>query len=146
MLIHTLAFGQTINSKFLVTPSSPEAANLGRYGTVPVSYYSGTPQISIPLGEVSSGSIKVPISLSYNSSGNRVADMASWVGEGWALNAGGIITRLMRGKPDELSFGAGQSYFDFTPKQLAGGTVTNAFDLHDISIGCIEVVQLRWTV
>jgi hypothetical protein len=28
---------------------SPNAASLGRYGDIPVSYYTGTPEITVPL-------------------------------------------------------------------------------------------------
>ncbi len=82
-------------------PPSPEAANLGRYAASPISFYTGTPQISVPLLEVDAGPLKLPLTLSYNASGNRVEDMASWVGLGWALNAGGVITRAVRGAADD---------------------------------------------
>jgi hypothetical protein len=42
----------------------------------------------------------VPVSLSYHAS-LKVDDVASWIGAGWSLNAGGVITRSVRGRPDE---------------------------------------------
>ncbi|GGA92009.1 hypothetical protein GCM10011511_14260 [Puia dinghuensis] len=41
------------------------------------------------------------MSLSYNTGGSKVADMASWVGLGFSLNAGGCISRTVYGLPDE---------------------------------------------
>lgn len=85
-----------------VIPPSPNAASLGKYGEVPVSLYTGIPNISVPLYEVKSGSLSIPISLSYNAGGIRVEEIASWVGLGWSLNAGGVVTRTVRGSADGL--------------------------------------------
>jgi YD repeat-containing protein len=84
-----------------VVPPSPNSASLGKYGEWPVSLYTGVPNISIPIYELKGSSVSVPISLSYHAGGNKVGDIASWVGLGWSLNAGGCITRSIRGLPDE---------------------------------------------
>lgn len=83
---------------------SANAASLGKYGDIPVSYHTGTPEISIPIYTVKQGSLSLPISLSYHSSGVRVSEVASWVGLGWSLNAGGMITRAVHGGPDDGSW------------------------------------------
>lgn len=83
------------------TQPAPNVASLGKYVDYPVGYYTGTPQISIPLYNLQDGAAKTSISLSYHASGIRVAELSSWVGLGWALNAGGMITRSVRGGPDE---------------------------------------------
>jgi hypothetical protein len=83
-------------------PPSPNVASLGKYGIVPVSMQTGNPNISIPITEVSGKQLKVPISLSYNNNGFKPAEAASWVGWGWALNCGGVITRIVRDKVDEF--------------------------------------------
>ncbi len=44
---------------------SPEAAELGKYGQVPVSYFNGLPEIAIPIYTVKCKDIDLPISLSY---------------------------------------------------------------------------------
>ncbi|MBA4260193.1 MAG: hypothetical protein C0446_13595 [Chitinophaga sp.] len=87
-----------------MTPVSPEAASLGKYGQIPVSYYTGVPNISIPLYNIKTGDIQMPISVSYHSSGIKVDEMSSSIGLGWALNAGGVVTRSQRGLDDEVSF------------------------------------------
>lgn len=81
-------------------PPSPEASSLGQYGDQPVGYYTGIPQINIPLFEISSGRIKVPISLSYHAGGIKVEQIASRVGLGWSLNAGGVVSRTVAGYAD----------------------------------------------
>lgn len=84
-----------------VVHPAPNAASLGKYGDIPVSYHTGIPSIQVPIFTVQDGSLSLPISLSYHASGIRVEETASWVGLGWALNAGGVITRVVRNAPDE---------------------------------------------
>jgi len=83
-------------------PPSPNASNLGKYGDIPVGLYTGVPNISIPIWEIKERRLSLPISLSYHASGNRVDDIASWTGLGWTLNAGGVITRTVKGFPDDV--------------------------------------------
>jgi hypothetical protein len=89
-----------------VSISSPTAASLGKYGDIPVSYNTGIPNINIPVYTIESGSLKLPVSLSYHASGLKVQEQASWVGAGWALNAGGVITRTVIGGPDDRGLGS----------------------------------------
>ena len=98
-------------------PSSPEAASLGKFGDIPVNNYTGIPSISIPIHKVTSGDLSLPISLSYHAGGIKVEEVASWVGLGWSLNAGGVITRSIRGIADERDnltpYGHYREVFDF---------------------------------
>ncbi len=82
-------------------PASADAAALGKYGRVPVSTFTGIPNISIPLYTIKSGDLTLPVSLTYHAGGIKVEETASSVGLGWALSAGGSITRTVRGTPDE---------------------------------------------
>lgn len=88
-----------------VVPPSPTAASLGKFGAWPVSYYTGTPEISIPVYDIKSRKLSLPVSLSYHASGVKVEEMSGWVGTGWALNAGGVITRSIIGLPDNETTG-----------------------------------------
>ncbi|GAA4276090.1 hypothetical protein [Aquimarina mytili] len=92
-----------INGQELPTilPPTPEATSLGEYVSIPVSHYTGVPNIGVPLYEINLDGLKIPISLSYHAKGVRVEEMASRVGIGWALNSGGVITRQTKGSPDE---------------------------------------------
>ncbi len=105
------------NSDFIPTtpdifPPSPTAAEFAKYGEIPVSYYTGTPNIEIPIYSISSGQLSLPINLSYHSSGIKVEDIAPWTGYGWSLNAGGVVTRSVVGKPDDVSTFNAIDYID----------------------------------
>ena len=99
LLINSSAFAQVSDKGF----PSPNAAALGKYADYPVSYFTGVPAINIPLYTLKDGAATLPISLSYHASGIKVGEVASSVGLGWVLNAGGVITRTVKGAPDEGS-------------------------------------------
>jgi len=82
------------------TPRSPEAAGFEKYGAAQVNEFTGTSSIHIPIYTLKSRYLEVPISLSYQATGIRVNQEASWVGLGWDLNAGGRITVEVRGCAD----------------------------------------------
>jgi len=81
-------------------PSSPEAALLGRFGDIPIGYYTGTAEIAVPLYSIKEEGLEIPITLSYHSSGIKVADEATWVGLGWDLSPEGTISVEVRGETD----------------------------------------------
>lgn len=84
----------------MVTLPNPESAKMTRYADFPVSPSLGTADISIPIYEINTGRIRVPIGLQYNTSGIKVTETSGLVGLGWHLNAGGVITRTVCGVPD----------------------------------------------
>lgn len=87
-----------------VLPPSPNAASLGKYGDYPVGLYTGIPNIDVPLYTISFGKFSLPISISYYAAGLKVTDIASQVGLGWSLNAGGVVTRSVNVRPDEVGY------------------------------------------
>ena len=95
----------TVTTATPPAPLSPTAAALGKYGEVPVSLYTGIPNISIPLYDIAVKGFHLPISLSYHAGGIKVEDVPSWVGMGWSLNAGGVLNRQQQGIPDEKMTG-----------------------------------------
>lgn len=98
MVFSDALFAQELPTIF---PPSPEASNLGVYAEIPVGYDTGVPNIDIPIWNISVGnSFNLPISLSYHASGIKTNQDASWVGLGWVLNAGGVITTTTVGQPD----------------------------------------------
>ncbi len=100
-------------------PPAPDAYALAKYGDIPVSYYTGTPDIHVPIWTVKVGDISVPITLSYHATGIKVDEMASLVGLGWSLNAGGVITRQIREDPDAPNI---------TNNTLSSTRVDNSFE------------------
>ena len=85
-------------------PASPDGAALARNISIPMEYHTGRANVQIPLYTVQSRDLSIPITLTYQSSGIKVQDLPSWVGAGWNLSAGGKITRIVRGTPDEKKY------------------------------------------
>ncbi len=96
--------------KVTVIPPSPEAAQLAKYEDIPVGLYSGTPNISIPIYTVNERGLTLPISLNHHASAHKVETVAPRTGMGWSLNAGGVVTRSLRGLPDEFYNGTLQGF------------------------------------
>ncbi len=79
---------------------SPEAFSMTKYGDLPIGLFTGTMNFSVPLMQIGSGKIQVPVSLDYATNGIKVDEVAGRVGLGWNLRAGGVISRNIIGKPD----------------------------------------------
>ena len=82
---------------------SPNVATFNTYGNIPVSLYTGTPDITIPIYTVQAGEISVPIELKYNINNVKPNLHPGVTGLGWNLFAGGCITRIQNGYQDESS-------------------------------------------
>jgi YD repeat-containing protein len=96
------AQGQSSAEKQIIPPS-PNAAAIAKYGSVPVSYYTGLVNIEVPIYTIQIRDITVPISLSYHAGGIKVSEEASRVGLGWSLSCGGQISRNIVNEDDFLS-------------------------------------------
>lgn len=99
--ISSIAQGQIMES--LPQYFSPEAAEIGKYGKVPVSYFNGLPNITVPLTSLQAKNYSLPVYLSYHAGGNKPEQHPGWVGLGWSLHAGGRISRVINGMIDEMS-------------------------------------------
>ena len=84
-------------------PAAPTANNLMKFEEVPVSNYTGIPDIKIPIAGLSANNspVSVNVSLNYHPLNAKPDDKSSEVGLGWSLFAGGSITRTVRGTPDD---------------------------------------------
>lgn len=106
-LFTVAAFSQQLPkvTDLVSTPNSPEAEAFVNYGNVPVSYYVGRPNISVPIYTIEGKELSVPVSLTYDASGVKVQHIATSAGTGWNLNAGGMVTRMVNDLPDDLISG-----------------------------------------
>lgn len=93
-------FGQDESIDQSTVPMPPNAESFARYTEIPVSHYTGLPNISIPIYTVKHKDLELPIELSYHSAGNKNSDHGTWVGLGWTLQPGGMITKEIRDKDD----------------------------------------------
>lgn len=80
---------------------SPEAFAFQKYGDFQSDGYTGNPGIAIPLYSLTYKDITVPLTLSYEGTGIKVRQEASWVGLGWNMNVGGCINYVSQGTNDQ---------------------------------------------
>ena len=106
---HYIAFGQSGNPEISnelpkVIPPSPSVSSLMKFEEIPVSNYTGIPNISIPIfsSPTHSKDISMNLSLNYHPAGAAVDERSGDVGLGWSLSSGGTISRTVRGLPDDL--------------------------------------------
>lgn len=102
-----------------IVPLSPNAAAIAKYGEIPVGYYTGVPNIGVPIYDIKSKSLSLPLSLNYHAGGNKVEDIASWVGLGWSFSNIPSISRRVNGIPDEAPGGFFSTYNGETVKELS---------------------------
>ena len=88
------------NSLDLIPPS-PNSSELIKIIDTPIDEFTGQVQSIIPVYTIEDKDLKVPVKLVYNSNGIKVDQISSCVGLGWSLEAGGVVTRIVRGNPDD---------------------------------------------
>ena len=81
---------------------SPESQEFIKNINSSVDLVSGKASLSVPLYALETPHMQVPISLNYSSGGIKVDEIATDVGLGWSLSAGGRVTRVVFGEADEV--------------------------------------------
>ncbi|TFF36207.1 DUF5977 domain-containing protein [Mucilaginibacter psychrotolerans] len=131
---------QTTQANYFIPtfyPRAPNTASIEKFGSYNVNLFTGLPDISIPLYSIDAGGVQFPITLSYHASGIRVSEVASWVGLGWSLSAGGVISRNIIGKADDGIQGYLQGYLKNTAA-LAGHTDNNIDSINYYNLGIYD--------
>ena len=123
-----------------IIPPSPEAANFAKFTELPINLSTGGFSHKVAIQEIKRGKIATSVSLAYHGSGVKLEEMASWCGLGWALNAGGVIARSVRGRPDDarvsgfLTYSVGKTVQSIL--NLTGQARLNEYE--DITNGCVD--------
>jgi hypothetical protein len=97
--------------RYPMSMPSANASNLALYSETPVSKFTGIPSIEIPLYTIKDGNLSVALGLSYHAAGIQPDIHPGWVGSGWSLQSGGVISRKVNGMPDEYPTDIG-GYYD----------------------------------
>lgn len=100
---------------------------------VSVDTYTGKGKVTIPLANVNSGKLQVPVRLVYDASGMKLSDdgkdaTANSIGVGvnWSLKAGGKISRTIKDLPDD-HYGPGPEDISRGWLHGNGGQLANNF-------------------
>lgn len=130
LVIDTTRHGPKLRSSFFEnevrTPTvlmpSPQTQLFEKYLNHSINESNGLIDLSIPLYEIEIKGLKIPIVLSYNSSGIKHGQHDGDVGAGWSINAGGYrVSRTIYGRPDETyPFFDLQEYFGYTAEEREG--------------------------
>ncbi|MBO9702024.1 MAG: hypothetical protein J7604_17585 [Sporocytophaga sp.] len=116
---------QVLNSSLKIIPPSPDAASLGSYGNNSVGYYSGSVSVDVPIYDIKTPDHQLSLKLQYSSTGFRVAEDAGWAGLGWNFQAGGVISRVVRGKDDFYGFYSAPALPSSDASNNYNGTLTS---------------------
>ena len=103
-----------------------------------VNLQTGSAVFSIPMlsWQDDKSSLKTMVSLNYNSgNGLKVNDVASNEGQGWGLTAGGVITRLQAGEPDDQPAYAG-AYPSYGDRDITRYPAGYLYNTGSVGNGC----------
>ncbi|MBQ3246287.1 MAG: hypothetical protein IJB06_06200 [Bacteroidales bacterium] len=82
---------------------SPQVEAMMRYDNSSVNLNTGTVSLTVPLVEFDDPDFDLNVSITYSSDGFKPLQPDNFVGMGWRLNCGGVITREVHGIPDEFT-------------------------------------------
>jgi hypothetical protein len=128
IIVSNSGYAQTseFNLNITAAPASPDVASLMKFNITPVNLFTGIPSIDVPLFTANGKNINQNISLSYHAGGIKVEEVASSVGLGWSLNSGGLISRQVRGIPDDTP---GTGYINSSVKPSDFLAITDGYEM-----------------
>ena len=102
VFLNSLFLSLSIFAQGPQNPAAPSATvmNYGKYADIMPNLYNGALSVPLSLANVSEGPLSHDVGLSYHTAGIRANELASEVGLGWVLSAGGVVSRTIRGLPD----------------------------------------------
>lgn len=104
IVLLVLAFLQPVIAQIPEVPQniqSPNAFSFNNYGNIPVSLFSGKPDISVNLHTLTEGNIQIPITLHYDPTGVKPDLHSGWTGLNFSLSTQYAVTRTVNDGPDD---------------------------------------------
>ena len=132
-------------SEGLPLPNSPEAFSMIQYSSPQANLYRGEISIEIPFYTYSDQDFEIPVSFSYRSGGYKPNASYGVMGLGWSLNAGGCITREVRGIMDEANTRYNRDIYKFANKLYGDNDRDFGFLEHPITRLTIRMI-VSWTL
>jgi hypothetical protein len=74
---------------------------------LPIDLLTGTAKINIPLFKIEEGDMSFPVSLSYSGQSVDILSSSGWMGQNWNISAEAMVSRELRGLPDDFLGGGG---------------------------------------
>lgn len=131
--------------------AAPTAASATRASSATVDLATGAAQYAVPIYTISQNGINWGVGLQYRYTGLKVLEQPSNIGLGWSLAATGMISREVRGLPDDHPKGYYGSenlrqaildpYYYFDPNnspQTNGKKVIKEHDAYRIANGLLD--------
>lgn len=126
---YNLKIDGLLSKKYVQTP---EVNSIRQVSMSSVNYSTGSVDIRIPLFDIVCGDLNLPIYLSYNSTGIKINEPSSWVGQNWFLHAEPTVTRTPRGHVDHRNYCDSETYQNRTTyewvRRYLDNNITSAID------------------
>ncbi|MEM7110309.1 MAG: hypothetical protein AAF519_18930, partial [Bacteroidota bacterium] len=75
-----------------------------KFEEVPVDYHTGQPEIQLPLySKKLHKNLSMNFKLRYSTQGVKVDSRSGWIGTSWSLDGPAVISRTVRGYPDDIN-------------------------------------------
>lgn len=90
----------------------PQTWLMNMYGDYPVDLSSGLVDISIPIYEIETPNLTLPITAKFHASGLRTDEQIGTMGLRWIMNVDCMVSRKVKGYPDDCFYGSATAPFD----------------------------------